>query len=472
MEGHRRFHMQDNYDMSMNRNCEPNGSYFEGMGGMQNGLYYNTYEDDQRGNFSMGREGNVYMGNKRGMMGDGGLQGGRGMQSDSTSPDVIYNRNFNINSSQNYNTGGYHPSYNSDYSGMNYQMMNTSGSANYAGSMMNMSSPNPYPNDEYVLNRKAAKILYIHNITSRLADENFIYSLCSVYGNVESVSYMKGKNLFIVKFECSDSALSAYKYLPTHFKSIHLELRNESRKISYFNEKANSNKYISPNISEKKFLSLSIEKREHIMSIKQKELLRKCKEKLNQYINMFNNKNITEGTKEKLKCLIDHLKTRIEALNNECSGGKLLGGNSSSGTPFNNYDTGALGIVRGRELSGGSLNRKNNPIGGGGGGGGGAKSIRGITGSMDPMNSSSTTIKINYMSNMKNNEQLGNYIAQNNSIFLNEHICYFSLFSFGERYAIIKYNNENIARNVFKNCKMYNINVEFVQDDADGYMAS
>ncbi|GAB67513.1 hypothetical protein PCYB_115330 [Plasmodium cynomolgi strain B] len=417
MEGDRRYHMQGNCDMSMNSNCEPNANYYEGPGGMHNGLYYNSYEDDRGGSFPMGRGGgvaagggNVYMGDEKGMVrGGGGLHGGRTIHSMNSPPNVVYNRNFNLNSNPNYNTGSY-PTHNNEYSGMNYQMMSSSGSgSNYPGSMvnvnmnmnMNMSSPSPYPpREQYVLNKKAAKILYIHNITSKLADENFIYSVCYVYGNVESVSYMKGKNLFIVKFESSDGAFSAYKYLPTHFKNIHLELRNESRKISYFNEKANSNKYISPNISEKKFLSLSLEKREQIMNIKQKELLRKCKEKLNQYINMFNNKSITDETKEKLKCLIDHLKTRIESLNNQCDGNPL--GDSSSATSFNNYDRGPSGNISGGDLSGGSLSGNNNP----------------------------------------------------------------------KRYAIIKYSNENIARNVFKNCSMCNINVEFVQDDADGQGAS
>ncbi|ANQ09272.1 Uncharacterized protein PCOAH_00036890 [Plasmodium coatneyi] len=501
MEGNRRYNMQDNYNMSMNGGYEAGANYFEGAGGMHNGLYYNSYEDDRGGNFSMGRGGgggNAYMGNKGGgmMRGGGGLHGGRTVHSENPPPNALYSRNFNMNSSpsyntggyntggyntgvyntESYNTGGYHPNYN-DYSGMNYQMVSNSASASYPGNMMNMPpSSSAYPSEEYVLDRKAAKILYIHNVTSRLAEENFIYSLCSVYGNVESVSYMKGKNFFIVKFESSDGAFSAYKYLPTHFKSIHLELRNESRKISYFNEKANSNKYISPNISEKKFLSLSLEKREQIMNIKQKELLRKCKEKLNQYINMFNNKSITEETKEKLKCLIDHLKTRIESLNNQCAG-HLLGGDSSSVTSFNQYDQGPSGNVTQGDLTGGILNRNNNPSGGNFTSGGelaGVTSMTGVTGATgaigttDPMNTSSTTIKINSMSTIKNNEQLSNYIAQNNSIFLNKHISYFTLFSFGERYAIIKYNNENIARNVFKNCKMYNINVEFVQDDADG----
>ncbi|EUD66298.1 hypothetical protein C922_03214 [Plasmodium inui San Antonio 1] len=496
MEGDRRYHMQGNCDMSMNRNCEPNGNYFESPGGMHNGLYYNNYENDRGGNFPMGRGGNVYMGDEKGMMRGGGLHGGRTMHGVNAPPNVVYNRGFNINNSPNYNTGGY-PPYNNDYSGMNYQMMSNSGGGDYRGGMMNMSSMSspspPYPNEQYILNKKAAKILYIHNITSKFADENFIYSVCFVYGNVESVSYMKGKNLFIVKFESSDGAFNAYKHLPSHFKNIHLELRNESRKISYFNEKANSNKYISPNISEKKFLSLSPEKREHIMNIKQKELLRKCKEKLNQYINMFNNKNITDETKEKLKCLIDHLKTRIESLNNQCDGHPLAD-SSSAATSFNNYDRGPSGNVPGGDLFGGSLSGNNNPSGGdpcsGGGTAGeaslggallggallGGPSLGGATlgtapGATDPMNSSSTTIKINSVSNIQNNEELSNYIAQNNSIFLNEHISYFSLFSFGERYAIIKYSNENIARNVFKNCCMCNISVEFVQDDADGQVA-
>ncbi|KMZ91981.1 hypothetical protein PVMG_05467 [Plasmodium vivax Mauritania I] len=482
MEGDRRFHLQGN--------CEPNASYYEGPGGMPNGLYYNGYEEERGGNFPMGRGSGVYMGEEKGMMmrggggaaagaaAAGGLHGGRTMHGVNAPPNVLYSRNYHMNSNPNYNAGSY-PSYNneyseySEYSGVNYQMMSSSGGGNsYAGSMMSsVPPPSPYPSEQYVLNKKAAKILYIHNITSKLADENFIYSLCFVYGNVESVSYMKGKNLFIVKFESSDGAFSAYKYLPTHFKNVHLELRNESRKISYFNEKANSNKYISPNISEKKFLSLSLEKREQIMSIKQKELLRKCKEKLNQYINMFNNKNITDETKEKLKCLIDHLKTRIQSLNNQCDGHPVV--DSPSATSFNNYDRGPSGNVGGGDLSGeaagGEAVRGGAPIGG---------AVGGVTlggpslGGADPMNSPSTTIKINSMNNIQNNEELSNYIAQNNSIFLNEHISYFSLFSFGERYAIIKYSNENIARNVFKNCSMCNINVEFVQDDADGQVAS
>ncbi|CAD2095205.1 RNA-binding protein, putative [Plasmodium vinckei] len=394
-----------------------------------------------------------------------------------TNNNAMHN-NFNMNN-PNYNGGNYN-----NYSnyGANYNMannmntashmnsassmntpnnMNTINNVNSASNMNNMNNinnsgyssmtnvaPNYYQSDQYILNKKTAKILYIYNVTSEYSDENFIYSLCSIYGSVDTVSYMKGKNVFIVKFGSADDALNGYKNLPTHFKDFQYELRNESKKISYFSEKANSHKYVSPNLSEKKFLSLSPEKREKIMSIKQKELLRKCKEKLNEYINMFNNKNITEDEKNKLQALIEHIKARIHALNNQCDNANLGGiQNQYLSNNYNNtYES----------------NRNTNNISGNG-------NNSNISNNINYNNNiyaeGSTTIKINSLNNIQNNDDLSNYIIQNNSIFLNEHISYLSLFTFGEKYAIIKYSNQNAAKTVLNNCSMCNINAEFVPDD-------
>ncbi|ETW27347.1 hypothetical protein PFFCH_05278 [Plasmodium falciparum FCH/4] len=183
------------------------------------------------------------------------------------------------NNSLMYNNNMNNSNYDNNYYNGNYGMVNPY--------MNNMVSPNYYNNDtQYILNKKTARILYIYNMTNEYKDENFIYSLCYIYGDIESVNFMKGKNLFIVKFVSTDSALNAYKNLPTYFNNAQFELRNESKKISYFNDMINSNKYVSPNITEKKFLSLSADKRQEIMNIKQKELLRKCNDKLNEYINI------------------------------------------------------------------------------------------------------------------------------------------------------------------------------------------
>ncbi|CRH01103.1 conserved Plasmodium protein, unknown function [Plasmodium relictum] len=386
MDNDKKYNVQGSYGNSYDKNM----NYFNNV----NGCYYN-YEEDKR-NLKINKNNNNSM---------------HYNEEESYNSNFLYN--YNINNS-NYNQANYNNycNYNINYPGIN----------NYNNNLTNYSQ-NYYCNDQYILNKKAAKILYIYNLSNEYTDENFIYSLCFIYGNIDSVCYIKGKNLFIVKFVLAESALNAYNNLPKYFKNLQFELRNESKKISYFNEKVNSNKYVSPNISEKKFLSLSAEKREQIMNIKQKELLRKCKEKLNEYINMFNNKNITNETKQELQTLIDHLKTRIQLLNNQCDDSNF---NEFSNTLIlNNY----------------SSNNDNNNI------------------------ENSTTIKISSLNNIRNNEELSNYILKNNSIFLNEHISYFSLFSFGEKYAIIKYSNENIAKNVFKNCQIYNIQVEFVPDD-------
>ncbi|SCP05230.1 RNA-binding protein, putative [Plasmodium ovale] len=400
---------------------------------------------------------------------------------------IMYN-NYNVNTSNyNNNEGSYTHfcNYNISYPNPIINSSNNYSIQNNIPRITSMSK-NYFNNEPYILNKKTAKILYIYNITNEYTDDNFIYSLCSIYGNVESVSYIKGKHLFIVKFETYEYALNAFKNLPTHFKNFKYELRNESKKISYFNEKANSNKYISPNISEKKFLSLSSDKREKIMNIKHKELLRKCKEKLNEYINMFNNKNITEDSKFKLQKLIEHIKIRINILNNQCDNFNILDiskptflNNNSKHIIDNNHcitsssknlgnnlgnDVGNdVGINLGSNLG----NNLGNNLGLGNNVG-----LGNSFGNSTYLNNNlyidnSTTIKINCLHNIKNNEDLSNYILQNNSIFLNDHISYFSLFSFGEKYAIIKYGNDNIAKNVFKNCSMYGINVEFVPDDAD-----
>ncbi|CAD2083742.1 RNA-binding protein, putative [Plasmodium vinckei lentum] len=448
----------------VNRGFNNMNYYNNNTNGMNNGNgmnagYYGGYEG-QNNNFNMNT-------NNTGMY----INEESFKNNQNTNNNAMHN-NFNMNN-PNYNGGNYN-----NYSnyGANYNMannmntashmnsassMNTPNNMSTANHMNNMSNinnsgysnmgnvaPNYYQSDQYILNKKTAKILYIYNVTSEYSDENFIYSLCSIYGSVDTVSYMKGKNVFIVKFGSADDALNGYKNLPTHFKDFQYELRNESKKISYFSEKANSHKYVSPNLSEKKFLSLSPEKREKIMSIKQKELLRKCKEKLNEYINMFNNKNITEDEKNKLQALIEHIKARIHALNNQCDNANLGGiQNQYLSNNYNNtYES----------------NRNTNNISGNG-------NNSNISNNINYNNNiyaeGSTTIKINSLNNIQNNDDLSNYIIQNNSIFLNEHISYLSLFTFGEKYAIIKYSNQNAAKTVLNNCSMCNINAEFVPDD-------
>ncbi|KEG00269.1 RNA-binding protein, putative [Plasmodium vinckei vinckei] len=448
----------------VNRGFNNMNYYNNNTNGMNNGNnmnagYYGGYEG-QNNNFNMNT-------NNTGMY----INEESFKNNQNTNNSAMHN-NFNMNN-PNYNGGNYN-----NYSnyGANYNManninspssmnapnninspsnmntpnnMNNMNNANHSGySSMGNVAPNYYQSDQYILNKKTAKILYIYNVTSEYSDENFIYSLCSIYGSVDTVSYMKGKNVFIVKFGSADDALNGYKNLPTHFKDFQYELRNESKKISYFSEKANSHKYVSPNLSEKKFLSLSPEKREKIMSIKQKELLRKCKEKLNEYINMFNNKNITEDEKNKLQALIEHLKARIHALNNQCDNANLGGiqnqylSNNYNNTYESNRNTNNIsGNVNNSNISN-NINYNNNIYAEG-----------------------STTIKINSLNNIQNNDDLSNYIIQNNSIFLNEHISYLSLFTFGEKYAIIKYTNQNAAKTVLNNCTMCNINAEFVPDD-------
>ncbi|SPJ09204.1 conserved Plasmodium protein, unknown function [Plasmodium sp. DRC-Itaito] len=343
---------------------------------------------------------------------------------------LIYNNNNNNNNNNNMNNSNY----DNNYYNVNYGMVNPY--------INNMVSPNYYNNDnQYILNKKTARILYIYNMTNEYKDENFIYSLCYIYGDIESVNFMKGKNLFIVKFVSTDSALNAYKNLPTYFNNAQFELRNESKKISYFNDMVNSNKYVSPNLTEKKFLSLSADKRQEIMNIKQKELLRKCNDKLNEYINMYNDKNTNEENKQNLQTLIKHIKARIEMLNNNQCENVYNGINGGGSDNINNMNN-----INYNNNDGSTYNNYNN---------------------FTRNNQNSTTIKINSLNNIRDNEELSKYIINNNSIFLNEHISYFSLFSFGEKYAIIKYNNENIAKMVFENCNMCNINVDFVQDDND-----
>ncbi|CAD2083622.1 RNA-binding protein, putative [Plasmodium vinckei brucechwatti] len=461
MENDRMNNPQEQSDL--NRGFNNMNYYNNNTNGMNNGNgmnagYYGGYEG-QNNNFNMNT-------NNTGM-----YINEESFKNNQNPNNSAMHNNFNMNN-PNYNGGNYN-----NYSnyGTNYNMANNMNPANHMNSASNMNpashmnnmnninnsgyssmgnvAPSYYQSDQYILNKKTAKILYIYNVTSEYSDENFIYSLCSIYGSVDTVSYMKGKNVFIVKFGSADDALNGYKNLPTHFKDFQYELRNESKKISYFSEKANSHKYVSPNLSEKKFLSLSPEKREKIMSIKQKELLRKCKEKLNEYINMFNNKNITEDEKNKLQALIEHIKARIHALNNQCDNANLGGiQNQYLSNNYNNtYES----------------NRNVNNISGNG-------NNSNISNNINYNNNNnnnniyaegSTTIKINSLNNIQNNDDLSNYIIQNNSIFLNEHISYLSLFTFGEKYAIIKYSNQNAAKTVLNNCSMCNINAEFVPDD-------
>ncbi|SCM18946.1 conserved Plasmodium protein, unknown function [Plasmodium chabaudi adami] len=478
MENDRMNNLQEQGDV--NRGFNNMNYYNNNANGMNNGNgmnagYYGGYEG-QNNNFNMNTS-------NTGMY----VNEGSFKNNQNTNNNAMQN-NFNMNN-PNYNGGNYN-----NYSnyGVNYSMANNMNTANHMNSATSMSAtnnmntashmnsassmnttnninnintinnsgyssmgnvaPNYYQSDQYILNKKTAKILYIYNVTSEYSDENFIYSLCSIYGSVDTVSYMKGKNVFIVKFGSADDALNGYKNLPTHFKDFQYELRNESKKISYFSEKANSHKYISPNLSEKKFLSLSPEKREKIMSIKQKELLRKCKEKLNEYINMFNNKNITEDEKNKLQALIEHIKARIHALNNQCDNANLGGiQNQYLSNNYNNtYES----------------NRNTNNISGNGNNPSISNNINYNNNNNNNIyTEGSTTIKINSLNNIQNNDDLSNYIIQNNSIFLNEHISYLSLFTFGEKYAIIKYSNQNAAKTVLNNCTMCNINAEFVPDD-------
>ncbi|SCN58578.1 conserved Plasmodium protein, unknown function [Plasmodium chabaudi chabaudi] len=481
MENDRMNNLQEHGDV--NRGFNNMNYYNNNANGMNNGNgmnagYYGGYEG-QNNNFNMNTNNTGMYVNEESFK-----------NNQNTNNNAMQN-NFNMNN-PNYNGGNYN-----NYSnyGVNYNMANNMNTANHMNSATSMSAtnnmnaashmnsassmnttnnmnnassmntisnsgyssmgnvaPNYYQSDQYILNKKTAKILYIYNVTSEYSDENFIYSLCSIYGSVDTVSYMKGKNVFIVKFGSADDALNGYKNLPTHFKDFQYELRNESKKISYFSEKANSHKYISPNLSEKKFLSLSPEKREKIMSIKQKELLRKCKEKLNEYINMFNNKNITEDEKNKLQALIEHIKARIHALNNQCDNANLGGiQNQYLSNNYNNtYES----------------NRNTNNISGNGNNPSISNNINYNNNNNNNIyTEGSTTIKINSLNNIQNNDDLSNYIIQNNSIFLNEHISYLSLFTFGEKYAIIKYSNQNAAKTVLNNCSMCNINAEFVPDD-------
>ncbi|SBT77884.1 RNA-binding protein, putative [Plasmodium ovale] len=486
MEGDRRYNNQGgsnvgNYNKEGNyygmNDVDENGTGYQNVGNLGRNFYKGLEKEKGEGNACI-----LYLNEEE------------KYNNSSKHTGIMYN-NYNINTSNYNNEGNYTHfcNYNINYPGINNS--NNYSIQNNIPRISNMSK-NYFNNEQYILNKKTAKILYIYNITDEYTDENFIYSLCNIYGNVESVSYIKGKNLFIIKFETYEYALNAFKNLPTHFKHFKYELRNESKKISYFNEKANSNKYISPNISEKKFLSLSSDKREKIMNIKHKELLRKCKEKLNEYINMFNNKNITDDSKYKLQKLIEHIKIRINILNNQCDNYNFLDisnpiflnnngkHNMENNSCLNSSSSKDLGNDFGNNKGGnnkGGNNKGGNNKGGNNKGGNNIvnyqhNSINNNSENIFKNNSylnnnsyidNSTTIKINCLHNIKNNEDLSNYILQNNSIFLNDHISYFSLFSFGEKYAIIKYGNDNIAKNVFKNCSMYGINVEFVPDDAD-----
>ncbi|VWU49952.1 conserved protein, unknown function [Hepatocystis sp. ex Piliocolobus tephrosceles] len=476
-----------------------------------NNNYYNSYEKDGYSYYKPKMVNNMYnyQDNKiesyKVNMNTGAYSyDGNSTASNTDSNSNILNNNYNITNS-NYQTG------NNDYYYYNqkFQTMDNSGYLQHNLHMRNNSVINnnvinnnminnnyTYEQDQYILNKQKAKILYIYNITSEYTDENFIYSLCYIYGNVESVSYIKGKNVFIIKFELAECAMNAYKNLPLYLKDLQFELRNESKKITSYNERVNSHKYITPIASEKRFLSLSVEKREVIMNIKQKELLRKCKEKLNEYIEMLNNENITDETKQKLQTLIDQVKLRIQFLNNQCDKGNLneiANFISSNDSDDNNNNANVSGDTRDNKdnnIGNNNIdNNNNNNIGnntvGNNNNNNSSNNNNNNNSSSNNNNSSSndfnkncsnndntcaegsTTIKINLPSNIQNNEQLSNYIIKNNSVFLNEDISYFSLFYFNEKYAIIKYSNQSVANNVLRNCHMCSINAEFVPDDIE-----